>query len=112
MSFSSDETIIVPRNFLLLAELEKAEKGNTDMHISYGLRASDDISLSDWQCTILGPINSAVADRVISLVVHCPEGYPSVPPTVKFSSKLNFPFLVRCPRSHPTMSARVHALVV
>ena len=38
--------MIVPRNFVLLEELEKTEKGNTDMSTSYGLVQSDDITLS------------------------------------------------------------------
>ena len=49
------ENVIIPRNFILLEELEKAEKGNTDMTISYGLIDSYDTSLTDWQCTIIGP---------------------------------------------------------
>ena len=87
--------IIVPRNFKLLDELEKAEKGSTDMSISYGLVESDDISLTNWQCTFLGPIGSPIQDRIISLLVHCGEKYPSEPPVVKFQTKVNVPFVVR-----------------
>ena len=39
---------------MLLEELERTEKGLTDMSVSYGLVHSDDITLSEWQCTILG----------------------------------------------------------
>ena len=46
---------MVPRNFVLLEELERTEKGLTDMSVSYGLVDSNDVSLSEWQCTILGP---------------------------------------------------------
>ena len=56
--------IIVPRNFVLLTELERAEKGSTDMTVSYGLVDSDDITLTNWQCTILGPPNSAMDNRI------------------------------------------------
>ena len=87
--------IIIPRNFKLLDELEKAEKGSTDMSISYGLVESDDISLTNWQCTFLGPIGSPIQDRIISLLVHCGEKYPSEPPVVKFQTKVNVPFVVR-----------------
>ena len=55
MASSSGETIVVPRNFVLLEELERTEKGLTDMSVSYGLVDSNDVSLSEWQCTILGP---------------------------------------------------------
>ena len=91
----SGEVVIVPRNFVLLEELEKTEKGNTDMSTSYGLVQSDDITLSHWQCTILGPPASAVPDRIISLMLHCGPNYPSQPPHVKFQTKVNFPFVVR-----------------
>ena len=57
---SSGEQIIVPRNFVLLEELEKAEKGNTDMSVSMGLKIADDVYMYDWQCTILGPYNTAI----------------------------------------------------
>merc|ERR1719469_1226547 len=75
MGSHSGEVIVVPRNFVLLEELERTEKGLTDMSVSYGLVMSDDVSLSEWQCTILGP------------------PAPPVPPRVKFQTKLNFPFV-------------------
>ena len=91
----SGEVVIVPRNFVLLEELEKAEKGQTDMNISYGLADAADIELSLWQCTILGPLNTPVENRIISLLVQCGPGYPNEAPTVIFQSKINFPFVVR-----------------
>jgi ubiquitin-conjugating enzyme E2 variant len=54
----------VVRKFRLLEELEKGEKGIGDGMISYGLASSklvcnevDDISMTNWNGTILGPYN-------------------------------------------------------
>jgi hypothetical protein len=52
---SSGEQIIIPRNFKLLEELEKSEKGGGDMNISFGLVTPDDIFLTDWNGSIFGP---------------------------------------------------------
>lgn len=49
------EVVIVPRNFKLLEELEKSEKGHGDMSISFGLVDSADTFLSNWNGGILGP---------------------------------------------------------
>jgi len=49
------ETVIVPRNFKLLEELEKSEKGLGDMAISFGLVDSGDTFLTEWNGGILGP---------------------------------------------------------
>lgn len=49
------ETVVTPRNFKLLEELEHSEKGQGDMSISYGLVDSSDIFMGEWNGGILGP---------------------------------------------------------
>jgi len=93
MAGSSQEVIVVPRNFVLLEELEKGEKGQTDMTVSYGLIQDDDIYMSEWLCTILGPPNSQLENRIVSLRLSCGPNYPNEMPTVQFVSKLNYPFI-------------------
>lgn len=84
---------MVPRNFVLLEELEKGEKGLTDMSVSYGLVRDDDVYMSDWLCTILGPPNTAIENRIVSLKVNCGPDYPNTMPQVQMVTKLNFPFI-------------------
>ncbi|RHY32335.1 hypothetical protein DYB32_002646 [Aphanomyces invadans] len=83
------EVVIVPRNFKLLEELESAEKGHGDMSISYGLEQADDIFLTSWIGTILGPAGTTHDGRIYSLKIHCGENYPNAPPEVLFTSRIN-----------------------
>ncbi|KAJ6437831.1 LOW QUALITY PROTEIN: ubiquitin-conjugating enzyme variant MMS2 [Purpureocillium lavendulum] len=81
----------VPRNFRLLEELEKGEKGLGAEACSYGLEDSEDLLMSNWNGTILGPPHSVHENRIYSVKMHCGEKYPDEPPTIQFVSQVNLP---------------------
>ncbi|RZS28711.1 hypothetical protein BHM03_00062353 [Ensete ventricosum] len=106
----------VPRNFRLLEELERGEKGIGDGTVSYGMDDGDDIYMRSWTGTIIGPLNvrdstlnfinlpifklcSFVAlylllqtvheGRIYQLKLFCDKDYPDKPPSVRFHSRIN-----------------------
>ena len=114
------EVVEVPRSFQLLSvrgaalsldrdpgarkgtdaarkELEAAEKGGKDVPpghqgmVSIGLATHDDMSMSNWIATIIGPPGTNLGDRIYTLRIEIPEHYPKVPPRIWFKTKINMP---------------------
>ncbi|KAH0469467.1 hypothetical protein IEQ34_001025 [Dendrobium chrysotoxum] len=79
----------VPRNFRLLEELERGEKGIGDGTVSYGMDDADDIYMRSWTGTIIGPHNSVHEGRIYQLKLFCDKDYPDKPPSVRFHSRIN-----------------------
>lgn len=82
-------SVVVPRNFRLLEELERGEKGIGDGTVSYGMDDSDDVFMRSWTGTIIGPSHSVHEGRIYTLKLFCDKDYPDKPPTVRFHSRIN-----------------------
>eukprot|EP01018_Ginkgo_biloba_P008953 Gb_26567 [translate_table: standard] len=86
---ANHSTVVVPRNFRLLEELERGEKGFGDGTVSYGMDDGDDIYMRSWTGTIIGPHNSVHDGRIYQLKLFCDKDYPNKPPSVRFLSRIN-----------------------
>ncbi|EGR33843.1 ubiquitin-conjugating enzyme family protein, putative [Ichthyophthirius multifiliis] len=53
--------------------------------------ANEDMSLTNWNGTIIGPFGTAFENRIYSLKITCGPNYPNQAPQIKFNSKINLP---------------------
>lgn len=81
--------VIVPRNFRLLDELEKGQKGDCASGVTWGLEISDDVMLTSWNGTIFGPPGTSFENRIYSVSITCNETYPDHPPKIRFNTQIN-----------------------
>ena len=49
----------------------------------------EDIFLTRWSCSIIGPQGTAFDNRFYSLTVVCTDQYPHAPPVVTFQTRIN-----------------------
>eukprot|EP00898_Chlorokybus_atmophyticus_P007880 jgi/Chlat1/8093/Chrsp75S07550 len=89
MSSGGATTVVVPRNFRLLEELERGEKGIGDGSVSYGMDDQEDVYMRSWTGTIVGPPNTVHDGRIYALRLYCDESYPDRPPAARFISRIN-----------------------
>lgn len=79
----------MPRSFYLLDELERGQKAERASSLSWGLAQEDDMSLTYWNGTIFGPIDTAFDNRIFSLSLTCGPMYPDNAPEVRFNTPIN-----------------------
>ncbi|KAH8938832.1 hypothetical protein BDL97_15G003000 [Sphagnum fallax] len=70
---TSTGSVVVPRNFRLLEELERGEKGIGDGTVSYGMDDGDDLFMRSWTGTIIGP--NHVDPRYFSMLAQWRREY-------------------------------------
>ena len=85
---STGAAVVVPRNFRLLDELDKGQKGDCASGCSWGLEKADDITLTHWNGTIFGPPGTAFENRIYSISIMCGGKYPDKSPVVTFNTKI------------------------
>ena len=70
-------------------QLEASDKAKGDMSVSMGLVDPDDMFLTEWNGSIIGPHSTPYDGRIYQLRITCGPDYPVQPPVVRFVTKIN-----------------------
>lgn len=79
------EKVVIPRNFILLDELEKSEKGKYAWDATISADAVfENILLKNWSGTIItDPRRTGGQEYTFHFSLYAGDDYPKVPPVVK-----------------------------
>merc|ERR1712181_124761 len=73
--------------------------------VSYGLADQEDILLTKWNGTIIGPRSTVFENRIYCLEIICGQNYPKQAPDVMFTTRINMASVLPTGKVDPSKCA-------
>lgn len=94
MSTTTNNTPAAPLSKALLARISKESKQliqHPPQGIAFWNASADDSSLTKWNASIVGPVDSPYSEGNFTLHITLPDRYPFIPPIVRFTTPIYHP---------------------